>query len=88
MHMYRTARTALVTTALTTAALAMTVGSAQAGGIGAGLGPSEGNTCVNHDDSRTTGTAANSTGSAAGNLLQVAASRPYNWCGGADLPMM
>jgi hypothetical protein len=78
----------LATTALTTAALAMTAGSAQAGGIGAGLGPSEGNTCVNHDDSRTTSTATNSTGSAAGNLLQVPASRPYNWCGGADLPMM
>jgi hypothetical protein len=88
MQMYRSARTVLVTTALTIAAVAMTVGSAQAGGIGAGLGPSEGNTCVNQDDSRTTGIAANSTGSAAGNLLQGPASRPYSWCGGADLPMM
>jgi hypothetical protein len=88
MQMYRTARAALATTALTAAALAMTVGSAQAGGIGAGLGPSGGNTCTSRDDNRATGTAADSTGSAAGNLLQVPASRPYNWCGGADLPMM
>lgn len=86
--MYRTARTALAMTALTTAALAMTVGSAQAGGIGVGLGPSEGNTCVNHGDNRATGTTTNATGSAAGNLLQMPASRPYSWCGGADLPMM
>jgi hypothetical protein len=79
MQMYRTARAALATTALTAAALAMTVGSAQASG---------GNTCTSRDDNRATGTAADSTGSAAGNLLQVPASRPYNWCGGADLPMM
>lgn len=86
--MHRFAQTTLATTALTAAALATTVGSAQAGGIGAGLGPSGRNACVNHDDNHATGATADSTGTAAGNLLQVPAFRPYNWCGGADLPMM
>ncbi|AQS65798.1 chaplin family protein [Streptomyces pactum] len=86
MHSF--ARTTLATTAISVAALAATAGSAQAGGIGAGLGPSEGSTCINHGDNRATGAATNATGTATGNLMQVPASRPYNWCGGADLPMM
>lgn len=88
MQAHRALRASLATTALTTAALAMSAGSAQAGGIGVGAGPTEGNTCVHHGGAHTAGTTTNATGSATGNLLQVPASRPYIWCGGADLPMM
>lgn len=86
--MHRTVRLSLTATALTAAALAVTAGSAHAGGIGAGLGPTGGNTCVNHDDNQTTGATSSATGLVGGNLVELPASRPYSWCGGADLPMM
>lgn len=86
--MHRTVRSSLAATALTAAALAVTAGSAHAGGIGAGLGPSGGNTCANHDDNHVAGPMSSATGLAGGNLVELPASRPYNWCGGADLPMM
>ncbi|MET8557887.1 chaplin family protein [Streptomyces sp. NPDC004959] len=34
------------------------------------------------------GATSRATGLAGGNLVELPASRPYNWCGGADLPMM
>lgn len=86
--MHRTVRSSLTATALAAAALGVTAGHAHAGGIGAGLGPSGGNTCVNHDDSRATGATSSAPGLAVGNLVAVPASRPYSWCGGTDLPMM
>ncbi|WP_159392882.1 hypothetical protein [Streptomyces cyaneogriseus] len=48
MQAHRALRAPLATTALTTAAPAMSAGSAQAGGIGVGAGPTGGNACVNH----------------------------------------
>jgi hypothetical protein len=85
---HRTVRSSLAATALTAAALAVTAGSAHAGGIGAGLGPTGGNTCATHDPNHTTGATSSATGLAGGNLVELPTSRPYNWCGGADLPMM
>lgn len=87
IQVHRTVRSSLAATGLTAAALAVTAGSAHAGGIGAGLGPSGGNTCVNHDDNRATGVTPSATGLAGGNLVELPASRPCNWCGGADLPI-
>ncbi|WP_406322847.1 chaplin family protein [Streptomyces sp. NBC_00519] len=73
---------------LTVASLAGTASTASAGGVGAFLSPSFGNSCINHGDSRATGATAHASGLAGGNLVTLPVSRPYNWCGGADLPMM